>query len=54
MTRIAFISDIHANLEALNAVLADIDATGADMTVCLGALVGYGAAPAACVSAFTL
>lgn len=49
MTRIAFISDIHANFEALNAVLADIDATGADMTVCLGDLVGYGADPAACV-----
>ena len=49
MTRIAFISDIHANLEALNAVLADIDATGADMTVCLGDIVGYGADPAACV-----
>lgn len=49
MTRIALISDIHANLEALTAVNADIKNTGADMTVCLGDIVGYGPDPAACV-----
>ena len=45
MTRIAFISDIHANLEALNAVLQEIDTHGADMIICLGDVVGYGPNP---------
>ena len=45
--RIAIISDIHGNLEALEAVLA---AAGAVEAVwCLGDLVGYGPDPAACV-----
>ena len=39
--RYALISDIHANLPALDAVLADIGATGADATYHLGDLVGY-------------
>jgi diadenosine tetraphosphatase ApaH/serine/threonine PP2A family protein phosphatase len=47
--RIAVISDIHANLEALRAVLADIDARGVDAIWCLGDLVGYGPEPNACV-----
>lgn len=38
---IAFISDVHANLPALDAVLADIDARGVDALYCLGDLVGY-------------
>jgi predicted phosphodiesterase len=38
---IALISDIHANLPALEAVLRDIDARGADATYHLGDLVGY-------------
>lgn len=42
MTRIALISDIHANLPALEAVLADIDRrTGISATYHLGDLVGY-------------
>jgi diadenosine tetraphosphatase ApaH/serine/threonine PP2A family protein phosphatase len=46
--RYAVLSDIHANLEALEAVLAD--ATGrVDSLLCLGDVVGYGADPAACV-----
>lgn len=49
MARLAFISDIHANLEALIAVLRDIDAAGVDHVVCLGDVVGYGPDPAACV-----
>lgn len=36
MTRIALISDIHGNLVALRAVLADVAASGIDQTVCLG------------------
>ena len=37
----ALISDIHANLPALEAVLADVAATGTDATYHLGDLVGY-------------
>jgi predicted phosphodiesterase len=39
--RYALISDIHANLPALDAVLADIDAIGVDAIYHLGDLVGY-------------
>ena len=49
MPRIAFISDIHANIEALEAVLVDIDSQGADEIFCLGDIVGYGAAPSECL-----
>ncbi len=45
----AIISDIHANLEALRAVLADIDKRGIDRIVCLGDIVGYGPDPLECV-----
>ena len=45
----AVISDIHGNLEALEAVLADIQRQGATSIVCLGDLVGYGPDPIACV-----
>ncbi|MDX9757730.1 MAG: metallophosphoesterase family protein [Bacteroidota bacterium] len=48
--RLAIISDIHANLDALHAVLADIDAVEADRIVCLGDIVGYGADPSACLA----
>jgi predicted phosphodiesterase len=47
--RIAVISDIHGNREALEAVLADIRAAGADAVYCLGDVVGYGAEPKACL-----
>jgi predicted phosphodiesterase len=46
--RFAFISDIHANLEALEAVLADIDKKETDEILCLGDVVGYGANPNEC------
>lgn len=39
--RYAVISDVHANLEALTAVLAEIDASGVDRIICPGDLVGY-------------
>ncbi len=39
------LSDIHGNLEALDAVLADAAVTGCVGTICLGDLVGYGASP---------
>jgi diadenosine tetraphosphatase ApaH/serine/threonine PP2A family protein phosphatase len=43
--RIAVISDIHANLYALEAVLAEIDRERRDELWCLGDLVGYGPHP---------
>lgn len=46
--RYAVVADIHGNLEALRAVLADA-APRADAVLCLGDVVGYGADPAACV-----
>ncbi|MCO5316104.1 MAG: metallophosphatase family protein [Solirubrobacterales bacterium] len=47
--RVAVISDIHANLPALNAVLADVEKSGADEIWCLGDAVGYGARPRQCL-----
>ena len=47
---LAMISDIHANLPALEAVLADIEAAGVDETWCLGDVVGYGAQPDECAT----
>ncbi|HEY2067642.1 MAG TPA: metallophosphoesterase family protein [Gemmatimonadaceae bacterium] len=41
----ALISDVHANLPALDAVLADIERTGAIATYHLGDLVGYSSQP---------
>src|ERR1700710_1448640 len=46
----AVISDIHGNLEALRAVLADIKTRHVDEIVCLGDVVGYGPNPVECVS----
>jgi len=45
----AIISDIHANVEALQAVLADIDARGIKRMICLGDVVGYGPNPLECM-----
>jgi diadenosine tetraphosphatase ApaH/serine/threonine PP2A family protein phosphatase len=45
----ALISDIHANLEALEAVLADIQAQGITEIYCLGDLIGYGPNPRECI-----
>ena len=49
MDRIAVLADVHANLEALAAVIGDARAAGCTRFVCLGDVVGYGADPAACV-----
>ncbi|HEX5450323.1 MAG TPA: metallophosphoesterase family protein [Gaiellaceae bacterium] len=46
--RVAVLSDIHANLHALEAVLANIESTSPDEVWCLGDTVGYGAAPNEC------
>ena len=44
--RYAILSDIHANLQALEAVLADAAAERVGMRICLGDVVGYGPSPA--------
>jgi diadenosine tetraphosphatase ApaH/serine/threonine PP2A family protein phosphatase len=46
--RIAIFSDVHANLEALQAVLNEFQKTQIDCYVCLGDIVGYGANPNEC------
>ncbi len=48
--RLALISDVHANLEALEATLADIAAHSVDRIVCLGDIVGYNTKPAECLA----
>jgi predicted phosphodiesterase len=45
----AILSDIHANLEALEAVLADVAQEGVDSIYCLGDIVGYGPNPRECI-----
>ncbi len=47
--RIAVISDIHGNIDALDAVLEDIQRYGVEDIFCLGDVVGYGASPKACL-----
>ena len=46
--RVAVISDIHANLPALEAALEAVDGSGVDEIWCLGDVVGYGAEPDEC------
>ena len=45
----AIISDVHGNLEALQAVLEDIDRQQVDAIYCLGDVVGYGPNPCECL-----
>lgn len=45
----ALISDVHANFEALTAVLADIRSQGISDIYCLGDIVGYGPNPCECL-----
>ena len=46
----AFISDVHGNLPALQAVLEDIDRHKPERLVCLGDTVGYGPQPRECLA----
>lgn len=48
--RVAIVSDIHANLQALEAVLEQIDGADCEAIWCLGDVVGYGADPEACTN----
>ena len=45
----AIISDIHGNLEALEAVLSDIKEKGITEICCLGDIIGYGPNPRECI-----
>lgn len=45
MSPLALISDLHSNLEAVEAVLRRIDSLGVREIACLGDVVGYGADP---------
>src|ERR1700730_17580267 len=47
--RIAIFGDIHANLEALEVVLADAREQGCTSYICLGDVVGYNAKPRECL-----
>lgn len=46
--RVAIISDVHSNLQALTAVLAEIDRDALEAVICAGDIVGYGANPNEC------
>lgn len=48
--RVAVLSDVHGNLEALQATLAAIETAGVDAIWSLGDVVGYGARPSACLT----
>ncbi len=48
--KLAILSDIHSNLEALTAVLAVVTSRQTDAVYCLGDIVGYGADAATCVN----
>jgi putative phosphoesterase len=47
--RVAFISDLHANLVALDAVLVELDELGVDEIICLGDIIDLGPQPQAVV-----
>ncbi len=50
IVKLALISDIHANLQALQATLDDIAAQSVDRIVCLGDIVGYNTNPGECIA----
>lgn len=47
---IAFISDLHSNMEAVRAVLDDIERRRIDRIICLGDVIGYGPEPRAALA----
>lgn len=47
--RVALLSDIHGNLEALEAVCRDLKRQEVDEVICLGDIVGYGPNPGECL-----
>lgn len=49
MSKLGFVSDIHGNLEAFQAVLLKLDEVCCEQIYCLGDVVGYGANPTECI-----
>lgn len=49
MSGLAIISDLHSNIEALEAVFKRLDAEGVEQVMCLGDIVGYGPDPERCL-----
>jgi len=49
VARLAILSDIHGNLEALKEVLRDIEDQQVDDIYCLGDVIGYGPNPRECI-----
>jgi putative phosphoesterase len=49
--KFALMSDIHGNIDALDAVIAEIKKLGIKKAYCLGDVVGYGASPSECIEA---
>ncbi len=47
---IGIVSDVHANLEALEKVFESLDELGVSRVYCLGDIVGYGPNPVECIS----
>lgn len=47
--RYCVLGDVHGNLEALEAVVADARRRGAERFACVGDIVGYGASPSECI-----
>ena len=47
--KLALLADIHANLEALEAVLIAVEKAGVERIISLGDVVGYGVDPVACL-----
>ena len=47
--RYGIFSDVHANLEALDAVIKAYQKEGIDKYICVGDIVGYAANPIECI-----
>lgn len=47
--RLAILSDIHSNLEALREMYKVLEEQGCDKYICIGDIVGYGAKPSECI-----
>jgi len=49
--KVGVVSDVHSNIEALEAVLARLGDLGVGRVLCCGDIVGYGPDPGACIAA---
>ena len=46
---VAIVADIHANIEAMSAVMDDLAHRGISRIICLGDIIGYGPNPRECL-----